>query len=331
MRAGGIVIGLLSIVGSSLAQPTSEVFELVNELPTGWAQIRTPAPETIVNLRIALDHPNQALFEQTLLDVSTPDHPKYGQHLTGDELKHMLKPRDESTDSVMSWLGSAKIPASDIKNDGEWVNFRATVAQAEELMSTKFYVYKHNEDKKEVIRTLHYSLPSSVAPHVLTIQPTTRFSRMMAQRSAMHDVKSMNLMFGVATTNVKTPTIPTTDLDVKACNVSTTPACLRALYSIGDYQADPKGNSHFGVAGYLGQYAKHKDLDNFIKKYAPYAVGANFSSVSVRGPNNPQNSTRNDVEANLDIQYAVALSYNIPVTYYSTDGLGELVPDLDLV
>lgn len=329
MRAGGIVIGLLSLVGSSLAQPSIEVFESVNELPEGWAQVRTPAPETRVALRIALEHPNQELFEQTLLDVSTPDHPKYGQHLTGAELKYMLKPRDDSTDSVMSWLDSAKIPAADIKNDGEWINFRATVAQAEELLSTKFYVYKHNEDKKEMIRTLQYSLPSSVAPHVLTIQPTTRFSRMMAQRSTIHDVDTLNSVFGVATTNNKAPAVPTTELDVKACNASITPACLRALYNIGDYQADPKGKSLFGVAGYLKQYAKVKDLNNFLKKYAPYAAGANFTAVGVRGDNNPQNTTNDDVEANLDIQYAVSLSYNIPVTYYSTDGLGELVPDLD--
>ncbi|KFY24098.1 hypothetical protein V491_02288, partial [Pseudogymnoascus sp. VKM F-3775] len=329
MRAGGIVFGLLSLVGSSLATPAVEVFESVNELPAGWTQVRTPAPETPISLRIALEHPNQELFEQTLLDVSTPDHPKYGQHLSEAELKYMLKPRDESTESVVSWLDSAKIPAADIKNDGEWINFRATVAQAEELLSTKFYVYKHNEDNKEMIRTLQYSLPSSVAPHVLTIQPTTRFSRMMAQRSTIHDVDALNSVFGVAAANLKAPAVPSTELDVKACNASITPACLRALYNVGDYQADPKGKSLFGVAGYLAQYAKVKDLNNFIEKYAPYAAGANFTPISVRGPNNPQNTTDDDVEANLDIQYAVAMSYNIPVNYYSTDGLGELVPDLD--
>ena len=329
MRAGGIVIGLLSLVGSSLAQPANEVFESVNELPAGWVQVRTPAPETPVSLRIALEHPNQELFEQTLMDVSTPDHPKYGQHLSGAELKSMLKPRADSTDSVMQWLDSAKIPAADIKNDGEWINFRATVAQAEELLSTKFYVFKHDEDKKEMIRTMQYSLPSSVASHILTIQPTTRFSRMLAQRSTVHDVNSINSVFGIAAANDKAPAVPTTDLDVKACNASITPACLRALYNVGDYQADPKAKSLFGVAGYLGQYAKVKDLNNFIAKYAPYAAGATFNAVGVRGANNPQNTTGDDVEANLDIQYAVSMSYNIPVNYYSTDGLGELVPDLD--
>ena len=31
----------------------------------------------------------------------------------------------------------------------------------------------------------------------------------------------------------------------------------------------------------------------------------------------------------MDVQYALSLAYNTPSTYYSTGGLGELVPDLD--
>src|ERR1700753_2496167 len=42
-----------------------------------------------------------------------------------------------------------------------------------------------------------------------------------------------------------------------------------------------------------------------------------------------QNSTESSVEANLDIQYTVSLSYPIPNNFYSTGGLGKLVPDLD--
>jgi tripeptidyl-peptidase I len=328
MRAVGIVTGLLSIVGSSLALPkTNEVFESVRALPPGWTQVRTPAAETRINLRIALDHPNQDLFEQTLLDVSSPDHPKYGQHLSAPELKAMLKPRDDSTDSILSWLQGSKIAAADIKNDGEWINFRATVAQAEELLSTKFYVYKHSVDQKEMIRTLQYSLPSSVSSHILTIQPTTRFSRMQAQRSTVYDVNSV---FGIAAAQNKAPAVPSTELDVKACNATITPACLRALYNVGDYQASPKGKSLFGVSGYLKEYPKYSDLETFLETYAPYAAGSNFSVIGVKGGSNPQNeSSLDDVEANLDIQYAVSLSYNIPITYYSTAGLGELVPDLD--
>jgi tripeptidyl-peptidase-1 len=36
-----------------------------------------------------------------------------------------------------------------------------------------------------------------------------------------------------------------------------------------------------------------------------------------------------DIEANLDIQYASSIGFGQDITYYSTGGLGELVPDLD--
>lgn len=42
-----------------------------------------------------------------------------------------------------------------------------------------------------------------------------------------------------------------------------------------------------------------------------------------------QNSTADSVEANLDIQYTVSLSYPLNNNFYSTGGRGELVPDLD--
>lgn len=327
MRLGGIATGLLSIIGSCLALPANDAFESLNALPEGWTKVRAPAPETRIHLRIALEQPNQELFEQTLLDVSTPGHPKYGQHLSGPELKLMLKPRDDSTDSVLSWLQSSNILGGDIENNGEWINFYATVAQAETLMSTKFYVYKHDDDQKEIIRTLQYSLPDSVSSHILTIQPTTRFSRIITQRSTIHDV---NPVFKMTDIQSKSPYVPLTNVNVTACNATITPECLRALYNVGDYKATPNGESLLGVAGYLDQYAKYDDLETFLELYAPYATGSNFSVVGINGGSNPQDKPAlNDVEANLDIQYAVAMSHDIPVTYYSTAGLGELVPDLD--
>lgn len=85
-----------------------------------------------------------------------------------------------------------------------------------------------------------------------------------------------------------------------------------------------------GICGYLNQYAKYADLEQFLKEYAPTAASDNFTYVSVNGGLLPQNDTvDNDSEANLDVQYGLSLSYPTPSFYYSTGGLGELVPDLD--
>lgn len=170
MRALALVTSLLSLVSSSIA--VSDVFESLRAVPSGWKQLGTPSPDTRIHLRIALKKPNQDLFEKTLFAVSTPDHPKYGQHLKREELKAMLKPAAESTDAVLSWLEESGVSSSDIENDSDWIHFYISVAQANSMMSTTFHIYHNSIDNSQKIRTLHYSVPADVAHHITMIQPT---------------------------------------------------------------------------------------------------------------------------------------------------------------
>jgi tripeptidyl-peptidase-1 len=63
------------------------VMESWQTTPHGWSRIGLANQNTRLNLKIALHMPDQALFEQTLLAVSSPDHPDYGKHLTREEVK----------------------------------------------------------------------------------------------------------------------------------------------------------------------------------------------------------------------------------------------------
>jgi tripeptidyl-peptidase I len=49
----------------------------------------------------------------------------------------------------------------------------------------------------------------------------------------------------------------------------------------------------------------------------------------IHGGQNNEEGDEDSGEANLDIQYAIAMSYKTPITYYSTGGRGPLVPDLE--
>jgi hypothetical protein len=113
------------------------------------------------------------------MEVSTPSHPRYGQHLKRDELKDLIKPRAESTATVLSWLEQSGIEAKDIHADGEWINFYAPVNRAEEMMTTYFKTYQ-SEVRPDVkkIRSLGYSVPVEVRSHIDMIQPvrTTCFT-----------------------------------------------------------------------------------------------------------------------------------------------------------
>lgn len=325
MRPFVTLTGLVSVLRTVAALSSPEVFESLRDVPQGWTQVGKPEPSTRFHLRIALEQPNHDLFEQTLLAVSTPNHKQYGMHLKRDEVKALIKPRDESTQAVLSWLEQSGVPESDIENDGEWVNFYTSVATAEAMMDTEFYYFsKTSNAKAKKIRTLHYSVPQEISSHITMIQPTTRFGQVKAQRKAPFTTEKATY------TPAKAAATPGTTLNVTACNATVTPDCLRALYNIGDYEADPSVGSLFGVCGYLDEYAKYDALDEFLGTYAPYAVSQNFSYALVNGGLATQDDTvDDDVEANLDIQYAASIGFNQNITYYSTGGLGYLVPDLD--
>jgi tripeptidyl-peptidase-1 len=132
----------------------------------------------------------------------------------------------------------------------------------------------------------------------------------------------------------KTTSLHSETADVLAndgdCRHTVVPNCLRSIYNIGDFRADPRVGSRLGVAGYLDQYAKYDALNSFLQEYAPYATSQNFTHVEIAGGKNTQNDTvHDDLEANLDIQYAASLGFKQDIVYYSTGGLGQLIPDLD--
>lgn len=324
-----MVLATLANSATILPQHSSplEVFESLHAVPQGWKKVGTPDPATRLRLRLALQMPDHDIFEQTLFDISTPGHDDYGKHLNRHELRSLIKPNDEASEEVLSWVKSSGVAISEIEHSDEWINFYITVAKAQNLLNTTFHYFTHDADKTHTkkIRTLRYSVPSSIAPHVAMIEPTTRFGQMRTERSTVFELETFD-----GYRIQEAPSLPPT-LNVTACNKTITPDCLRALYKVGDYVADSEVDSLLGVAGYLEQYAKYNELDKFLNKYAPYAIGQNFTYVLINGGKEWQNQTvkNDDIEANLDIQYAASLGAGQKIEYYSTGGRGPLVPDLD--
>ena len=316
---------ILTSVLAVLGQCASTVLEAVPVKPRGWTRVADAPPDGVLKLRIALAQPNEALFERVLHDVSDPAHAKYGQHLSRDELSALMAPRVESISAVRYWLRDAGISDSDVDEDGDWIKVKLTVREASELLEAEFGVWSYEGTKAEKVRALKYSVPEELVEHIRFVGNVVRFGQIRPQRSQILEVVDS------PQPELKTAAaIPPQNLDVVACNASITPECLRALYKVGSYQADPTKKSLFGVSGFLEQWAKHDQLEPFVQKYAPYAADNNFTAVGVNGGVNIEGPTEeNDVEANLDIQYAVALGYKTPITYYSTGGRGPLVPDLE--
>ncbi|KAI0134750.1 peptidase-like protein [Xylariales sp. AK1849] len=326
MRRSALVSAALLLLKST-AQPVASnnvVLESLYDVPAGWRKLREADPTQTIQLRIALEQPNvsNGKFGQTLYDISTPQHALYRQHLSREEVRDLVKPRKESTDAVISWLKSAGIPGADIEDAGEWVIFRTMVGKAETLLDADFAVYNHVGTQAEKLRTLEYSVPETLKSHITMIQPTTVFGGMRRHDSHVFKVEESPFSTNAAADDASNVTA--------LCSLVTNPACLRALYNIGNYTADPSVGTIVGVSGFLEEYAKHDALDTFLARFATYAITQNFTTTLINGgADNQTDTTDDDVEANLDMQYVAALAFNQDIQFYSTGGRGPLVPDLD--
>lgn len=275
-----------------------------------------------ITLRIALKQEKVSILEQRLLDMSTPDHPNYGKHMTRDEVKAFLQPREDSTLVVIDWLKKNNVQSCTIDND--WINCKTNVQAASRMLETSFQWYKYEDDNKPQLRTLQYSVPESVAKRINLIQPTTRFGSPKSMRSSIHGRKKPKKPHKKASDSHQ----PLSHVNA-TCNVTITPNCLFELYKV-QYKASPSNDNKIGYASFLNEYARYRDLALFEKKNAPFAMGRNFSFVSFKGGLNNQTDRHDDsVEANLDNQYIMSLAHPIPVTEFSTGGLAPLIPDGD--
>jgi tripeptidyl-peptidase-1 len=268
----------------------------------------------LLKLQIALRQADADGFEQAVLDMSTPSNAKYGQHFQShDEMKRMILPTEETVSSVSAWLKAAGI--TDVEEDADWVTFKTSVGVANKMLDTKFAWYISDEAKpRRALRTLEYSVPDAIVPHINLVQPTTRFTKIRANHDSYNEI--VGLQFAAAANSTVN------------CDATITPQCLKTLYKI-DYTPDAKSGSKVAVASYLEEYARYNDLALFEKNILPEAVGQNFSVIQFNGGGNEQNSSSDSGEANLDVQYALGVSHPLPLTEFSTGGRGPWVADLD--
>lgn len=147
-------------------------------LPNDWAPVRRAPSDVVLPLRIGLVQPNLDNIESFLLDVSHPDSPNYGNHWSAAKVASTFRPSAESVDTVKFWLNSGGIDLSRIRLSagGNWLEANLTIAEAEELLKTEYYVYGHEPSGTEHIACgSAYHLPEHVSKHVDLITPTLHF------------------------------------------------------------------------------------------------------------------------------------------------------------
>ncbi|KAL7281195.1 hypothetical protein ACG7TL_004503 [Trametes sanguinea] len=257
--------------------------------PSGFVHSGPASSSTVLHLRMALVSNDIAGLEEALYSVSTPSSPRYGQHLTKQEVEQLVAPKADSVAAVNSWLAEHSINATTLTPAGDWLSFSATVKQASALLDADFAVFTHEETGETFVRTLSYGIPADLSGHIELVHPTLSFSIPRRSGSAFHAVQ------------------PVQPSPVKRSAAE--------LYSIPTALAKSSSN-HLGVIGYNDNSANLDDLQLFLTNFRPdLNPSTTFTLDSVDGGTNPQDPSDSTGETNFDTQYTVGLASGVPVHF----------------
>ncbi|KAI0728903.1 peptidase S8/S53 domain-containing protein [Fomitopsis betulina] len=314
------------LAAAAPAERTHKVKETVR-VPRGFTALRPAPPGHIIEFRIGLPQPNFATLEEHLYAVSDPASARYGEHLSKKEVEALVAPHPTSIQLVEEWLASHGLSGGlSWSPSKDWAIIKTTVALAEEMLDTKYHVWKHDASGETLVRTTSYSLPERLHDHVDVVQPTTMFSLFKPMRTAYHTFRP-NIVI-TENDGSKIAVASASGGQVAAsCNGTITPECLLELYNATTYTPQAAGKNKIAVTGYLEQYANYADYHQFLEELVPDAATSNFTTVYINGGQNNQTSSEAGVEADLDTQYAFSLTYPTPGTFYTTGGSPPFTPD----
>ncbi|OAA45637.1 tripeptidyl peptidase precursor [Metarhizium rileyi] len=276
--------------------------EKTTTIPDGWRMLdEMPDASTPMRFSVALRQPEmQGLASKILADG-----------LLGiSDVRLLRTPAQKDVDDVMEWLSSNNI--TEAKVDQDWVRVTTTVGEANKLLDTQLRRYSFN-DKKPILRTTEYHIPDSLTDSVDFIHPIANFM------TPEHEVSVAPLLTEDQGLHRRdTPCSPTTTLD-----------CINKLYGINYTTPDGKSCIRFGIAGFLEQWANYADMEQNFQRSRPDLVkaGYNFTVELVQGGENKQDVGTAGFEANLDIQFGMAVGFPTNVVYYSTGGRGKKIGD----
>lgn len=271
-------------------------------VPKGWNKIDSAVnPQHPFKFSIALRQPHMHTLKQKVLS---------GSRLSLADTEKLSEAAPEDVGAVLRWLADNGIKKTETR--GDWIDVYSTIGATQTLLSTKLQHYAF-EDQRPVLRTTEYHIPDELEHVVSFIHPITNFMLPKHELGIRYPEPESDL----------------TARDAGVCAGGINPDCIKKLYNVTYKSPDSNSPARFAVAGFLSQFANHADADTFLSKYAPTLEAAkyNFSTELVNGGQNPQQGYEAGSEANLDIQYALALGYPSKLTYYSCGGKGDQLDD----
>ena len=317
--------------------------------------------DTILPMKIALKQPEIDNIHDYLMLVSHPSAEKFGQHWTAKEVAEKFAPSKDSVDAVRNWLAASGIATERVAQTQSmgWLEFKATVGEAEELLKTKYYIYKHRSGQPHIACS-EYSVPADVRDHVDFITPTVHFDAPLTPPTDKNNPKSkrqsqwsspvkrdnvvradpsstaaagvpVETGVGMKIGSPKSGSLPKSGgriskifQELANCSNQITPDCLRALYEFPPNFVAAPGNS-FGIVEYTPQSYIPSDLDLFFANFSKRQIGERpiFDSIDGGALQTFNESFSYNGESDLDLEYGMTLVYPQKVTLYQAGDFVE--------
>nr|POE75449.1 tripeptidyl-peptidase sed2 [Quercus suber] len=346
----------LPLLGSAIAAPTapshrSYAVKESHPVPRGWSAVSRPHDAQMINLQIGLKQSNEDVLDKHLSEVSDPSHHRYGQYLSAEEIHELVKPADEAIEMVHAWLREHDVSSVSVAPAKDWINVVLPVSKVEELLETKYSVYKHT-DGSSLVRAPEWSLPKHLHEHIDVVQPTTSFFRTSRQVTDVAPEEKATASYSMDwwKSHGPSPYVSTRNATVRlrssidgrtqqhhkpgtACDIS----CLRCLYGTIDYTVQVPEKNGMSVTNYLMETQNRSDLHLYLENYRPEAAAAAYTfpiTVVANGPDQqtPLNASQiangQGIEGDLDGELAIGISWPTKFQSWVTGGSPPFIPDL---
>ena len=217
---------------------------------------------------------------------------------------------------MSSWLehNGLGVPPSSISrtHGGGWLTITdVPVSQANELLSASYQLYYHAGRNDTILRTDGYALPAALHVHVKTIIPTTAFTPTRPlQQTPRHSS-------GAAAVLNATSGDPANMLSHRQLR-DIHPSALRELYKTTSYVPPVAASSRLGIVGYEDVYPDLVDQAEFMSLFM---TGDPDDTITWGTIDENVRKGSNTQRANLFAQFAAAIAYPIPITFYRGTGV----------
>ncbi|KAH9165249.1 Pro-kumamolisin, activation domain-containing protein [Lactarius sanguifluus] len=283
-----------------------------SSIPANWETLGCPSAGTTIDLYIALTPRHNNALIDALHQVSDPKHPRH-IHLTAAPLMPSFMPHPNTLELVTSWLAHHGVQPSLISttHGGAWLMVsNVLVLQANEMLGASYQLYRHAKVNDTIIRTVSYALPDVLHAHIQAVAPMTYFASTWTlwQTSHRRSVEAEAVEAESEAGSGKPVMVLSSHDDEMV-----TPSQLHWLYKTFAYVPTAADRNTLGIFGFRKEYPSQTNL----------AALATFTIELVNGggydPDIPGD------EANLDIQYTLAMAYPTLIIFYSIDGMGKWV------